>query len=228
MAEGVLKEQHQVGGHPYAHCRHLARGAGREGRSTSHRGVGEAPTRRLRPPRGPTLPSLPLCACRLVKRCDKPDRKDFLKVATKTGGGFVVFGLIGFVVKVLFIPINRVRRRGVVWRGAWLQQKGLHLQEGGSLAGCAKPALAVLEPTPLTPASASAAPACRLSSPLEGRHDKLLQLPQLPSRRRRRHTLLRPQPRTRSSALLSLLRHKKAFSKPELTLARFTNCPFNR
>ncbi|KAG0591448.1 hypothetical protein M758_1G173400 [Ceratodon purpureus] len=45
---------------------------------------------------------------RLVKRCHKPDRKEFSKVALRTGLGFVVMGFIGFFVKLIFIPINNI------------------------------------------------------------------------------------------------------------------------
>ena len=46
-------------------------------------------------------------ACRLVKRCNKPDRKEFLKVARLTAMGFLATGVIGFIVKVIFIPVNQ-------------------------------------------------------------------------------------------------------------------------
>ncbi|GJP30922.1 hypothetical protein CLOM_g7320 [Closterium sp. NIES-68] len=45
---------------------------------------------------------------RLVKRCHKPDRKEFTKVASRTAIGFVVMGFIGFFVKLIFIPINNI------------------------------------------------------------------------------------------------------------------------
>lgn len=45
---------------------------------------------------------------RLVKRCHKPDRKEFSKVAFRTALGFVVMGFIGFFVKLIFIPINNI------------------------------------------------------------------------------------------------------------------------
>lgn len=45
---------------------------------------------------------------RLVKRCHKPDRKEFTKVALRTALGFVVMGFIGFFVKLIFIPINNI------------------------------------------------------------------------------------------------------------------------
>jgi protein transport protein SEC61 subunit gamma-like protein len=57
----------------------------------------------------PSLTHPPLC--RLVKRCEKPDRKEFIKVATKTATGFLIVGAIGFVVKLVFIPINQVSMR---------------------------------------------------------------------------------------------------------------------
>jgi len=43
---------------------------------------------------------------RLVKRCNKPDRREFLKVARLTALGFLATGVIGFVVKVIFIPVR--------------------------------------------------------------------------------------------------------------------------
>ncbi|KAJ7565855.1 hypothetical protein O6H91_02G077700 [Diphasiastrum complanatum] len=45
---------------------------------------------------------------RLVKRCHKPDRKEYSKVAFRTAIGFVVMGFIGFFVKLIFIPINNI------------------------------------------------------------------------------------------------------------------------
>ncbi|XP_019056360.1 PREDICTED: protein transport protein Sec61 subunit gamma-3 [Tarenaya hassleriana] len=45
---------------------------------------------------------------RLVQRCHKPDDKEFRKVAVRTAIGFVVMGLVGFFVKLVFIPINNI------------------------------------------------------------------------------------------------------------------------
>ncbi|KAJ8648947.1 protein transport protein Sec61 subunit gamma-like protein [Cinnamomum micranthum f. kanehirae] len=47
-------------------------------------------------------------SARLVKRCHKPDRKEFTKVALRTAIGFVVMGFVGFFVKLIFIPINNI------------------------------------------------------------------------------------------------------------------------
>eukprot|EP00602_Paraphysomonas_sp_CaronLab_P006983 CAMPEP_0185024316 /NCGR_PEP_ID=MMETSP1103-20130426/7339_1 /TAXON_ID=36769 /ORGANISM="Paraphysomonas bandaiensis, Strain Caron Lab Isolate" /LENGTH=70 /DNA_ID=CAMNT_0027557245 /DNA_START=56 /DNA_END=268 /DNA_ORIENTATION=+ len=44
----------------------------------------------------------------LVKKCTKPDRKEFAKIAKATGIGFVMMGFIGFFVKLVHIPINNI------------------------------------------------------------------------------------------------------------------------
>jgi len=45
---------------------------------------------------------------RLVKRCTKPDRKEFQKIAMATAIGFTIMGFIGFFVKLIHIPINNI------------------------------------------------------------------------------------------------------------------------
>lgn len=45
---------------------------------------------------------------RLVKRCTKPDRKEFKKIAIATAIGFAIMGFIGFFVKLIHIPINNI------------------------------------------------------------------------------------------------------------------------
>jgi len=45
---------------------------------------------------------------RLVKRCTKPDRKEFVKIAMATAIGFAIMGFIGFFVKLIHIPINNI------------------------------------------------------------------------------------------------------------------------
>merc|ERR1711892_221570 len=45
---------------------------------------------------------------RLVKRCTKPDRKEFSKIAIATAIGFALMGFIGFFVKLIHIPINNI------------------------------------------------------------------------------------------------------------------------
>jgi len=55
---------------------------------------------------------------RLVKRCTKPDRKEFVKIAMATAIGFAIMGFIGFFVKLIHIPINNI----IV--GAWGREVG--------------------------------------------------------------------------------------------------------
>uniref|UniRef100_A0A834R5Z2 Protein transport protein Sec61 subunit gamma n=2 Tax=Sarcoptes scabiei TaxID=52283 RepID=A0A834R5Z2_SARSC len=45
---------------------------------------------------------------RLVRRCTKPDRKEFQKIAMATAIGFAIMGFIGFFVKLIHIPINNI------------------------------------------------------------------------------------------------------------------------
>ena len=45
---------------------------------------------------------------RLVKRCTKPDRKEFQKISLATAIGFAIMGFIGFFVKLIHIPINNI------------------------------------------------------------------------------------------------------------------------
>ncbi|CAJ1947485.1 unnamed protein product [Cylindrotheca closterium] len=44
----------------------------------------------------------------LVKKCTKPDRKEFTNIARATGVGFLIMGFIGFFVKLVHIPINNI------------------------------------------------------------------------------------------------------------------------
>mmetsp|Transcript_2233 Transcript_2233/g.2612 ORF Transcript_2233/g.2612 Transcript_2233/m.2612 type:complete len:81 (+) Transcript_2233:27-269(+) len=44
----------------------------------------------------------------LVRKCTKPDAKEFKKIAGATSVGFLVIGFIGFFVKLIHIPINNI------------------------------------------------------------------------------------------------------------------------
>lgn len=44
----------------------------------------------------------------LVKKCTKPDRREFMAIAKATGVGFLIMGFIGFFVKLIHIPINNI------------------------------------------------------------------------------------------------------------------------
>ena len=43
-----------------------------------------------------------------LRKCTKPDRKEFTRIATATGVGFLIMGFIGFFVKLIHIPINNI------------------------------------------------------------------------------------------------------------------------
>ncbi|KAF1320182.1 hypothetical protein FI667_g12594, partial [Globisporangium splendens] len=44
----------------------------------------------------------------LIKKCTKPDRKEFTRIAAATSVGFLMMGFIGFFVKLVHIPINNI------------------------------------------------------------------------------------------------------------------------
>eukprot|EP01031_Cornospumella_fuschlensis_P033026 gene33026-39950_t len=44
----------------------------------------------------------------LVKKCTKPDHKEFARIARATGIGFLIMGFVGFFVKIVHIPINNI------------------------------------------------------------------------------------------------------------------------
>ncbi|ONK72360.1 uncharacterized protein A4U43_C04F18610 [Asparagus officinalis] len=63
---------------------------------------------------------------RLVKRCHKPDRKEFTKVAFRTTIGFVIMGFVGFFRRVHESGVSdhdRIRYYGIRWV---LRQAHLH------------------------------------------------------------------------------------------------------
>ncbi|KIW07783.1 protein translocase SEC61 complex gamma subunit, archaeal and eukaryotic [Verruconis gallopava] len=43
-----------------------------------------------------------------MRRCQKPSKTEFLKISQAVGIGFVVMGAIGFVIKLIHIPVNNV------------------------------------------------------------------------------------------------------------------------
>ena len=43
-----------------------------------------------------------------LQKCSKPDRKEFIKITTSCAIGFAVMGIIGYIIKLLFIPINNI------------------------------------------------------------------------------------------------------------------------
>ena len=45
---------------------------------------------------------------RLMQKCTKPDAKEFKKIAVACSMGFAIMGFIGFMVKLVFIPVNNI------------------------------------------------------------------------------------------------------------------------
>ncbi|KAF2435688.1 protein translocase SEC6 [Tothia fuscella] len=43
-----------------------------------------------------------------MNRCTKPDKREFFKISQAVGVGFIVMGAIGFVVKLIHIPVNNI------------------------------------------------------------------------------------------------------------------------
>ncbi|KAL1975078.1 hypothetical protein VTN31DRAFT_3470 [Thermomyces dupontii] len=43
-----------------------------------------------------------------IHKCQKPDRKEFKKVCQAVAIGFVAMGAIGYIVKLVHIPINNI------------------------------------------------------------------------------------------------------------------------
>ncbi|KAF2643396.1 secE/sec61-gamma protein [Massarina eburnea CBS 473.64] len=43
-----------------------------------------------------------------MNRCTKPDKREFIKISQAVGVGFVVMGVIGYIVKLVHIPVNNI------------------------------------------------------------------------------------------------------------------------
>jgi len=43
-----------------------------------------------------------------VNRCTKPDKREFIKISQAVGVGFLVMGAVGYVVKLIHIPVNNI------------------------------------------------------------------------------------------------------------------------
>ncbi|KAI5952915.1 hypothetical protein KGF54_003782 [Candida jiufengensis] len=41
-----------------------------------------------------------------VKKCQKPDQKEYFKIIKAVGVGFVMMGVVGYAVKLIHIPIR--------------------------------------------------------------------------------------------------------------------------
>lgn len=43
-----------------------------------------------------------------IRNCSKPTQKEYIKISTSCALGFVIMGIIGYLIKLLFIPINSI------------------------------------------------------------------------------------------------------------------------
>ncbi|KAH7037141.1 uncharacterized protein B0I36DRAFT_313412 [Microdochium trichocladiopsis] len=43
-----------------------------------------------------------------MTRCTKPDQKEFIKICQAVGMGFLIMGAVGYIVKLIHIPVNNV------------------------------------------------------------------------------------------------------------------------
>ncbi|KAI5301044.1 Sec61p translocation complex subunit [Ascosphaera pollenicola] len=43
-----------------------------------------------------------------VNKCTKPDKKEFLKISQAVGMGFLIMGAIGYIIKLIHIPVNNI------------------------------------------------------------------------------------------------------------------------
>ena len=49
----------------------------------------------------------------LLVRCTKPDQREFIKITRIVSTGFVIMGVIGYLIKLVHIPINNIIVGGV-------------------------------------------------------------------------------------------------------------------
>ncbi|KAI7861483.1 protein translocase SEC61 complex gamma subunit [Spinellus fusiger] len=45
---------------------------------------------------------------KFINRCKKPDQKEFLKITQAVAMGFAALGALGYIVKLIHIPINNI------------------------------------------------------------------------------------------------------------------------
>ena len=43
-----------------------------------------------------------------ITNCKKPDRKEFMSISKQCALGFAIMGVIGFVIKLVFLMINNI------------------------------------------------------------------------------------------------------------------------
>ncbi|KAK0727189.1 hypothetical protein B0T26DRAFT_639963 [Lasiosphaeria miniovina] len=43
-----------------------------------------------------------------INKSQKPDRREFIQISKAVGVGFLIMGAVGYVVKLIHIPLNQV------------------------------------------------------------------------------------------------------------------------
>ncbi|PKX91708.1 translocon subunit SSS1 [Aspergillus novofumigatus IBT 16806] len=43
-----------------------------------------------------------------VRRCTKPDKREFIKISQAVGMGFIIMVTIGYFIKLIHIPVNNI------------------------------------------------------------------------------------------------------------------------
>lgn len=43
-----------------------------------------------------------------IRRCTKPDKREFIKISQAVGMGFLIMGAIGYFIKLIHIPVNNI------------------------------------------------------------------------------------------------------------------------
>ncbi|KAI0111012.1 protein translocase SEC6 [Hypoxylon sp. EC38] len=43
-----------------------------------------------------------------LSRCTKPDKREFIQISKAVGVGFLVMGAIGYLIKLIHIPVNNI------------------------------------------------------------------------------------------------------------------------
>ncbi|KAM3064965.1 membrane component of ER translocation apparatus protein [Rutstroemia sp. NJR-2017a BVV2] len=43
-----------------------------------------------------------------INRCTKPDRREFVNISRAVGVGFLIMGAVGYLVKLIHIPVNNI------------------------------------------------------------------------------------------------------------------------
>ncbi|KAH7633694.1 hypothetical protein SMAC4_12704 [Sordaria macrospora] len=43
-----------------------------------------------------------------INKSQKPDRREFMKISQAVGVGFLIMGAVGYLVKLIHIPLNQV------------------------------------------------------------------------------------------------------------------------